>query len=151
MTNPDTLRLLIEDATKKRDEHAKTLLQFKREHDVTQQQINDLENYKYDYTQGLQGKLQEGLSSRDCRNHQQFITNLDRALAEQHALINQLRTELANCRAKWLQTDQRIRSLTTLSDRYQSTEQLRQTRREQKLMDEYGARAASRRTHAFGG
>src|SRR5690606_5325061 len=107
-----------------------------------------LQGYKHDYTKTLQDRLQGGLSSSDTRNYQDFISNLEKALGQQYQLLGKLKNHYEMARNVWMQHQQRLTSLNTLVQRQQARANLRQSRQDQKMMDEYGARAFARRETA---
>lgn len=150
--NSDSFETLHELAVQKMDDRARVVAQTEANITQSTKQLEMLEQYRLDYIARLQNRLQEGMSSAQCVNFQKFISTLEEALGQQRVIIAQLEKQVEKEREAWFEARREVNSMQALIDR-KKQEQLKITnRQEQKMNDEFAARAylASRRQQSGG-
>ncbi|NLN68306.1 MAG: flagellar export protein FliJ [Alcaligenaceae bacterium] len=150
--NSDSFETLHELAVQKMDDRARVVAQTEANITQSTKQLEMLEQYRLDYIARLQNRLQEGMSSAQCVNFQKFISTLEEALGQQRVIIAQLEKQVEKEREAWFEARREVNSMQALIDR-KKLEQLKiANRQEQKMNDEFAARAylASRRQQSGG-
>lgn len=112
--------------------------------DDAKNQSKVLEEYKQGYRDSLQESMEKGLSVDTLQNYQSFLNKLDDALSSQSQVIEMAEAELAVYRNE-LQTCQKKKlSYDVLLDRADKQRKKQEDKQDQKMMDEYALRAASK-------
>jgi flagellar FliJ protein len=142
MANISALETLIELATNATDEAAKRLGQAIRACEDTEQKLALLLQYRDDYHARLQSGLAAGISATGYRNFQIFLDKLDTAIDGQQKIVLDARRRMEQERGAWQASERKRMSYDTLATRAQKQQQQRESRRDQKLMDEHAARQA---------
>ncbi|WP_050462255.1 flagellar export protein FliJ [Herbaspirillum autotrophicum] len=140
MATTSALDTLIELATKETDEATKRLGRAVRTHDEAQQKLGILEQYRDDYAVRFQNGLTAGLTAMSYRNFQLFIEKIDSAITGQQDVVRSSQQRVAEARAAWQACERKRMSYGTLATRARQTEQLRESRRDQKQTDEHASR-----------
>ena len=140
------LATLIELAQSKSDEATRRLGQLQTAHASAAEKLNLLHQYRQEYMDQLEVHLHDGVSAAHLRNFHQFISTLDTAIEQQHALASQADTRLAHGRSDWQHTKRRLNSFDTLADRFQQQEVAALNQRERRDSDEHTARQFYLRT-----
>ena len=138
------LDTLIDLAKESADEAARVLGKLNAERNHAEQQLSMLQDYRQDYLQRLQTAMQSGISAADCHNYQRFIGTLDDAIHQQFAVLRQADTHLAQGRLHWQQQQRRLNSFDALAERERRALAVLETRREQRVNDEFASRMAYR-------
>lgn len=109
-------------------------------------QHQQLQRYEQEYQQSLrQGMMGSGMSVADLVNHQSFIVALEQVVKKQEGHVNASEKAVEQVKQSWVQNKQRLNAFETLIARRASAQALEQSRREQKLMDEFAQRAGQKR------
>lgn len=109
-------------------------------------QHQQLQRYEQEYQQSLrQGMMGSGMSVADLVNHQSFIVALKQVVKKQEGHVNASEKAVEQVKQSWVQNKQRLNAFETLIARRASAQALEQSRREQKLMDEFAQRAGQKR------
>jgi len=103
-----------------------------------------LRDYRQDYLERLQQAMTRGMSASDCHNYQRFIGTLDDAIGQQQDVLRQADENLAKGRLYWQQEKRKLNSYDALAQREARAQALVESRREQRLNDEYSARLVQR-------
>jgi len=74
------------------------------------------------------------------RNFQLFIEKIDSAITGQQDVVRSSQQRVAEARAAWQACERKRMSYGTLATRARQTEQLRESRRDQKQTDEHASR-----------
>lgn len=106
-------------------------------------QLDELKSYEQEYQQLMQETvIREGMSVVNLIAHSAFIDSLNNVV-KQHA------SHVADCQASvdrtmqvWRQNKQRLNAFETLKHRADSVRDLKESRQEQKMMDEFAQRAS---------
>ncbi|HKK14792.1 MAG TPA: flagellar export protein FliJ [Gammaproteobacteria bacterium] len=104
--------------------------------------LEELQGYRHEYGQRFQQSGGDGLSARRLHEYRTFLHRLNEAIAQQQALVGQLRQDCTAGHAQWLETRRRSQVLDKVVDRYRAQERREEDRREQQDSDE---RALTRR------
>jgi flagellar protein FliJ len=137
---------LKEAAAKRRDAQAQRLTALTRERDEAQQRLETLIAYRSDYQTRLSQASSRGIDLLALRNYQSFLAQLERAIAQQTELVEQAEQRVHGAKADWTSERQRVDSFQALDDRQLSSVARREAQREQKLTDEWAARAGQRQS-----
>ena len=103
-----------------------------------------LQDYRHDYLERLQQAMTSGMSASDCHNYQRFIGTLDDAIVQQQGVLQQADENLNKGRLYYQQEKRKLNSYDALAQRAQRAEAVAESRREQRLNDEYSARLVQR-------
>jgi len=134
------LDTLIELARGKTDESARRLGALQSAQLDAKQKLALLIQYRQDYLAQLQSLMQQGVTSSQWLNYQDFLATLDGAIAQQRGIAQQAAVRLEHGRTDWQQNKRRLNSFDTLAERAQRQAQLVQAKREQRDSDERAAR-----------
>jgi len=137
----DTLIGLAKEST---DEAARLLGRLTAERSNAERQLAMLRDYRQDYLERLQQAMTRGMSASDCHNYQRFIGTLDDAIGQQQDVLRQADENLAKGRLYWQQEKRKLNSYDALAQREARAQALVESRREQRLNDEYSARLVQR-------
>ncbi|SFM65614.1 flagellar export protein FliJ [Variovorax sp. OV329] len=134
------LDLLIELARDKTDDAARRLGALQSAQLSATQKLGILVQYRQDYLAQLQVLMQQGVSTSQWFNYQDFLTTLDGAIAQQRGIAQQADLRLEHGRNDWQQNKRRLNSFDTLAERARRQAQMVQAKREQRDSDERAAR-----------
>ncbi len=103
-----------------------------------QQQMLDrhaeLKAFRSEYT--VRDALRRQLPAPQWQDYQQFLSRLDRAVAEQEQIVNDGREQLDAHRKCWALKRQRVESLSKIASRYSDRELHEEERQQQRTADE---------------
>lgn len=133
-------------AAQKRDAHAQRLSTLTRERDEQQRRLDMLITYRRDYQDRLAQASSKGIDLEVLRNYQSFLAQLERAIAQQTALVAQADRAVQEARSQWTSERTRVESFQTLDDRHAARAARDEQRRAQKLTDEWASRSRGRAT-----
>lgn len=134
------LDILIELARGKTDDAARRLGALQSAQLDAKQKLALLIQYRQDYLAQMQAQMQQGVTSAQWLNYQDFLATLDGAIGQQRAIAQQAATRLEHGRKDWQQNKRRLNSFDTLAERAERQEQQVQAKREQRDSDERAAR-----------
>lgn len=137
MPNTLTLRKLLDLAEKKSKESAKKLGKLNFQHLEAEKKLNLLLQYRQNYQTRLQNLSQNGINHVELQNFIRFVDKLDTAISEQRLAVKHAVNSRNTGNSEYQSCQRRLNSYDTLSQRYKKTEQLIQTKAEQKELDEF--------------
>ncbi len=143
MTKHSPLNTLIELAVNDADEAAKRLGMAIRNAEATEQKLCLLIGYRDDYAMRFQANQAAGITPMGYRNFQAFLDKLDNAISGQREIISHANKMVVAERTAWQACERKRLSYDTLASRAQKEEQHRETKRDQKMTDEFATRQAS--------
>jgi flagellar FliJ protein len=114
-------------------------MQFRYEQ--KQQKLRELENYRDEYMQGLLHKSREGLHMVQMKDYNLFLDRLNRAIHQQHHMLEGMRVELEQCVQLWRQEQVRVNALDKVVGRKLQVERLEADRQEQLECNEHARRS----------
>ncbi|MBV8634627.1 MAG: flagellar export protein FliJ [Burkholderiaceae bacterium] len=141
MASKSALDTLIELAAAETDEAAKRLGNAIRATDRAEKKLELLQKYRDEYSSRFEAKMAQGVSPMGYRNFQAFIAKLDEAIAGQQQVVNDAEQGVVRERGAWQDSERKRMSYDTLATRQLQQELKQENRRDQKLNDEYAARA----------
>lgn len=138
-----SLRPLVNLAQQKNDAATKKFGQLNQQQQAAQNKLNALLHYRKDYQARFQEAVQNGMSQSDLRNFQDFIQRLDEAIAHQHIANEQALSSVQAGRNELHDTQRRMKSFDTLSQRHVEREKKLEAKTEQRQQDEHTGRNAT--------
>jgi flagellar export protein FliJ len=140
------LQRLVAHAIRRESDVVRRLAEAQRAETQAQTQLRQLENYSNDYDRGRYGKPGESVPGRRLVESQRFLSNLEQVLAEQRRRVATL-TVRSSDRRKVTQAARRRRgALEALLERYREDLKRQTRQQEQRIDDEFAARAQRRRS-----
>jgi len=143
MATNTALDTLIELATNETDEAARRLGHAIRACEDTEQKLALLLQYRDDYQTRFRSGVAAGISASSYRNFQLFLDKLDTAIAGQQQIVDDARKRIVDERGAWQSSERKRMSYDTLATRAEKEDLRRESRRDQKLMDEFATRQAN--------
>ena len=110
-------------------------------------QQNALNQYRQIYHQQWTDRGLQGITPQQNSQYHAFINKLENAATQQYEGVLQVREALAQCRAQWLEAQQRRKAVELLLEKQAGRAQQKAQRQEQKMLDDY---AILRRYHHSG-
>lgn len=104
-----------------------------------------LQSYFADYRGRLARNAAHGVSADEMRNFREFIRKLEQAIGQQRAEVEALERAVVENRRGWMHARREGRSFEVLSERAESLAREAESRRLQKIVDEFAGRAAALR------
>lgn len=117
-------------------EEAKKLASVQQELEMARNQLVELEGYLKEYFQTIQGEQSRVTQASQLGLYQAFITRLQHAINRQGELIQQRQEAVQVQSKKWIQASASLKIMDQLIDSAHKQEELDESRREQKLMDD---------------
>ena len=139
MTAVKSLLLVIDVATRKRDQAGKNLALAQQTCRAAQDQLAQLESYADDTDIRWTAAAQIGATPELMRHHYQFMDRLHHAIGLQSDVIGGLNRQVEEVRKLLLEAEFRLGSLQQVLKKKQAGLAALQARREQKQMDEFAA------------
>ena len=109
-----------------------------------------LANYRDEYRVRLDAAVMRGAPVSEVRNFRAFLEKLDEAVRQQESEVEFWGAQIATASGQWQQEKRSLNSFNTISARREAVVSRTHARREQKLQDEFAARAAGAQRFAFG-
>lgn len=144
---PDPLLSLVELAQARQESALKRLGELLSESRTHDEKLELLSNYRLDYQARLAATWQRGAETPVLANFQQFMVQLERAVAQQGQACAKSRARLELGREDWHAAIQRLRSFELLLARRAAGQRTIAARRAQAGMDELSARIAQSPRH----
>lgn len=141
-TPMDVLREL---ADKKLTDTTTHLGKMRQEFARASDQLERLENYEREYCQQMQSHATgEGMTVIDLIARQSFIASLNQVVNKQLQQVKVCENSVDMALHAWRSDKQRLNAFDALKHRADNARQLQESKRDQKLMDEFAQRAARR-------
>lgn len=142
MANTSALQTLVDLAQRESDNRAKRLGVALKAVEEAEQKLQMLLGYRQDYADRLDQAQMNGITPFAYANFVAFLGKLDNAINGQREVIKHAEYK-ADTERKALQESERKRlSYRTLNDRAAAQALAIETRRDQKMMDDFAARTA---------
>lgn len=135
-----SLQPLLEIMQSRTDDATRQLGKLIAEEKNAQQRLQLLENYRNEYAQRFQTAAATGLSPLAWQNYQEFLGRLDEAVAQQRHAVHTSSQNTQQGQEHWREQNNRLKALDTLSERYAARARQAESKRDQKLSDEFAAR-----------
>ncbi|WP_148716208.1 flagellar export protein FliJ [Chitinolyticbacter meiyuanensis] len=135
---------LLELAIDEREEAARAMQTAQAAIVSARQKLEQVEIFRGEYRARLMASGQGGITVTQYRDFQQFLGKLDGAATAQQGEITRLEEVYARQKAAWLECEKKVKAFEALKVRHEQEEQKRESRREQKLIDEFNSRPRER-------
>jgi flagellar protein FliJ len=141
MSQHDVLTTLVEMATKALELETEQLGRATKVLDDAYAQAKTLRQYRQDYVDRLQASMNAGVTKEAHQNYQQFLKKLDQAIDGQDELVAHAERSLKVQSEKWREAQRKKLSYEVLVSRTEAKARKVESKRDQKMMDEYAARS----------
>lgn len=145
MPDARQLSMLADIAQDRREKAARNLGRTLSLLKESEARLTLLESYCGDYRSRLAQNTATGVSADELRNFRDFIGKLEEAIGQQRAEVEAIRQAVVVCRDGWLVERRREHSYEVLTERAQLGIRAEESRRLQKLTDEFAGRVANLR------
>ena len=115
---------------------AKELGDWQQALDQRRQQLTELQNYREEYRRYFAEVGSSGVSARRLIELQRFLAKLDQAVNQQMEVVASTERGLDVKRQSWMQARSKTQVLENVVSRYRDEEEVEQSRRDQKELDE---------------
>lgn len=143
--NEKLLRLLIERATRQREDAARELVQARQEHENAHRVLGTLNDYRSQSLERGPVRSQVITDTQRLAIAGQFDRRLVAAIEQQTAQTRVRAMTVDDRQKNATQAYQRLKALEAISHRRQQRESAATARREQRLLDEFATDQAARR------
>ena len=141
MANLSSIHTLTELCTRQSEEAVVRLGQANQNHHNALEKLQILKDYHHNYAERLQDDMANGLNMNHYNNFVGFLSNLEKAVAQQEREVSLSLYVLEQQRNEWQQYERKRLSFDTLKSRAVKKQQNIENRREQKLNDEFAERS----------
>jgi flagellar FliJ protein len=135
------LKVVQDLAQKHRDTAATRLGTLNAEAAKVEQKLNLLLEYREEYRERFRNTVQRDVDSAGFKNFQQFLEKLDDAIDQQRAAFLASRESVGKGQREWQSKQIKVKAYDTLAQRHASTQNERLKRLDQRVTDEFAARA----------
>ena len=140
MSRPFSLQAVLELMQTRADDATRHLAQLIAAENDARNKLELLQQYRGEYASRFQQAASNGIRPAEWRNFQDFLARIDEAIEQQTRTLSLQQTRTAAGQAQWKEQRVKLKALDTLSQRHQASENAREARQEQKLLDEFSAR-----------
>jgi flagellar FliJ protein len=146
MANISALETLIDLAQRESDDRAKRLGAALKQVEEGEQKLQMLNGYRDDYANKLDAAQQNGITPFAYQNFIAFLGKLENAINGQKEVIKHAEFKAGMERKAWQESERKRLSYRTLTERAAAEALAVETKRDQKMMDDFAARAARRQS-----
>lgn len=139
MTRATKLIPVIEMAGRETDKAMQSLVQANNVLEHERNQLNDLLRYREEYLQQFRQGDALQMSARKAIDLRSFLAQLDNAIRLQQSHVERCFVQTQQQQQLWLKARNKQRSIESLKQRYQTEDEQRQQKQEQRLADEHTA------------
>lgn len=145
MAATSPMETLLGLAEKSLDEATRRLGQSRQAWQDAVRQHNDLLDYEKEYRAKIQQTaMQEGIPVLHLLNHGAFMQSLETAVVKHESVVSACERNVDLALVSWRRDKKRHSAFSTLKERGDAVRRLRETRQDQKMMDEFAQRASLR-------
>lgn len=145
MSKGSPMKMLRELAEQTLNDTTTQLGKMRQAHASAAAQLDQLTAYEQEYGRQLQTTISaSGMPVINLLSHQFFISSLNRVVKQHSGHVAACQQSVDHALDRWKQDKQRVNAFETLVSRADRVKQLKEARREQKLMDEFAQRASLR-------
>lgn len=101
--------------------------------------LTELLQFQEEYRQRLYQSGQHGISVEQFRDFQLFLSKIDQARQQQEQEVVRLERLAQQAHVRWQEADRKVKAFEMLEKRHRQQEQVRETRLEQKQVDDWVA------------
>ncbi|MDR0576805.1 MAG: flagellar export protein FliJ [Candidatus Accumulibacter sp.] len=147
MTKPFPLQTILELMQDRADEATRNLARLIANEKDAKAKLDMLLGYRDEYAARFREAAQNGLTQLEWQNFQHFMNRLDEAIEQQRETVALRARNTAAGQMQWQQQRKKLKAFDTLSIRHFASENALQMKRDQKLQDEFAARAKTPAKH----
>ncbi len=136
MTAIQTLNKVVELAEKRRDEALGHLVQLRRELQLAQEQMDQLQAYAQEAQQRWAARGSAGVDVTLLHHHRQFMAKIDHAMEFQRSVLGQRESQAEKAQQQVHVAERDVAGLRKYTDRQLQTLLQRAQRQDQKATDE---------------
>jgi flagellar FliJ protein len=103
--------------------------------------LNMLLDYREEYRDRFRASVQQDIHSAGWKNFQQFLEKLDEAIEQQRAAVLACQHAVHRGQGEWQSKQKQVKAYDTLEQRHDAVKGERVKRLDQRLMDDFAARA----------
>jgi len=140
MGNNHRLQPAVQLAQRREDSAAHALADFQRRLDEQQARLQQLLEFRREYSEQLNTSSRSGISSLRFHDYMVFLAKLDRSIAKSRQNLETLQREFQHKRHLWLMSHAKIQALEGVVKRDHREQERAQNRREQTDSDERNLR-----------
>ncbi len=139
----ETFRLkVVQDLAQQQSDTAATRLgMLNAEAAKSEQKLNMLLEYREEYRERFRGTMHRDVHSAGWKNFHQFLEKLDEAIEQQRAACHVSREAVLRGQREWQSRQMQVKAYDTLAERHESVQTERGKRIDQRVTDEFAARA----------
>jgi len=108
-----------------------------QQRDHHRQRLDELTSFKSEYLRHFQSLAKSGIGATVLHDYHQFLSQLELAICQQQECVEVADIEYEGFRRDWLSHKSRLKAVDKVVSRYQTQEQIADSRREQHEIDEY--------------
>ncbi len=142
----NALDFLIEQAREREQNAVMALNNANSELQNYYKQLEQIEQYRFDYCQQLVERGKGGLSASSFSHLNRFLTQLDETLVKQKEAESYFKDQVVRCEQHWFEMRKQKRSYEWLLEKKQKEKQRIENQREQKQLDEFTTLQYSRKS-----
>lgn len=144
MFKPFRLQPILELAEKEAQKSAARLGTLNQQKQQVESKLKMLLQYREDYLARFRSGMQDNSISDGWRNFHDFMDRLDAAITQQQAIVVHARDMMLKGQAEFRDQRRRVKAFDMLADRHRKSESLRDSRAEQRALDELAATVSAR-------
>lgn len=139
----DTFRLkVVQDLAQQQSDTAATRLGVINAESVrAEQKLDMLLEYREEYRERFRSTMHRDVDSAGFKNFQQFLEKLDEAIEQQRGAFLTTRQAVLTGQREWQSKQIKVKAYDTLAMRHESVQSARMKRIDQRVTDEFAARA----------
>jgi flagellar FliJ protein len=139
----DTFRLRVVQnlAQKGSDAAAMQLGVLNAEVAKAEAKLNMLLNYREEYRERFRSSMHQDVHSAGWKNFQEFLVKLDEAIEQQRSAVLSCQQAMHHGQREWQSRQKEVKGYDVLEQRHDALQHERMKRLDQRLMDDFAARA----------
>lgn len=132
--------LLLTLSREQREDAARIMQSAAAKAEMARQKLVQVNGYRDEYRARLTQSGQGGMTVTQWRDYQIFLARLDEAATQQQGEVERLQRDYDRHKAAWQECEKKVKAFEKLEDRHNVDEIKRESRQEQKLVDEFNSR-----------
>ncbi|WP_434952503.1 flagellar export protein FliJ [Shewanella sp. HL-SH4] len=133
----DPLFTVLKLATEAESQAAMQLKSAQFEKQKRQGQLDALNNYRLDYMKQMKSQQGQSISANQYHQFHQFIKQVDSAITQQVTAVQDAEYQISYRQTHWLEKQQKRKAIEMLLANKAEKAQIAETKREQKMSDEF--------------
>ncbi|MES2603906.1 MAG: flagellar export protein FliJ [Pseudomonadota bacterium] len=113
-----------------------SLAGIQAEHAAQVNQLEQLLVYKAEYADKFTARMKGDVSAQELQDYRYFFASIDAAIVQQQSMVNHYTRMVEKSREEWMARHQEVQKINQVSSNLRKSEQVAQSRLEQKILDE---------------